>query len=149
MTAAQDKTILVVDDEPNVRNYLRAVLEDADFNVVTAADGDEALKIIREKKPDFISPFQEEIRSAYPILRPEYVQELALGPGGVDPGTKRAVWRFSNQEGTWRVSLTTDFLAIETTAYESRSGFLDRLETVVRTVEETIRPDQAQRLGIR
>ena len=55
MASAQDKTILVVDDEPNVRNYLRAVLEDADFNVITAADGDEALKIIREKKPDFIS----------------------------------------------------------------------------------------------
>ena len=55
MVSAQDKTILVVDDEPNVRNYLRRVLEQADFNVLTAADGDEALKIIREKKPDFIS----------------------------------------------------------------------------------------------
>jgi CheY-like chemotaxis protein len=55
MTSARDKTILVVDDEPNVRNYLRAVLEDADFNVLTAADGEEALRIIREKRPDFIS----------------------------------------------------------------------------------------------
>lgn len=55
MASAQDKTILVVDDEPNVRNYLRRVLEQADFNVITAADGDEALKIIREKRPDFIS----------------------------------------------------------------------------------------------
>ena len=55
MASAQDKTILVVDDEPNVRNYLRRVLEQADFNVITAADGDEALKIIRENKPDFIS----------------------------------------------------------------------------------------------
>lgn len=55
MTSAKDKTILVVDDEPNVRSYLRAILEDADFNVVTAADGEEALRIIREQKPDFIS----------------------------------------------------------------------------------------------
>jgi CheY-like chemotaxis protein len=55
MASARDKTILVVDDEPNVRNYLRRVLEQANFNVVTAADGDEALKIIREQKPDFIS----------------------------------------------------------------------------------------------
>ena len=55
MTSACDKVILVVDDEPNVRSYLRAVLEDAEFNVITAADGDEALKLIREKKPDFIS----------------------------------------------------------------------------------------------
>ena len=37
MERAEDKTILVVDDEPNVREYLRAVLENAGFNVVTAA----------------------------------------------------------------------------------------------------------------
>ena len=55
MTSAKDKTVLVVDDEPNVRSYLRTILEDADFNVITAADGEEALKIIREQRPDFIS----------------------------------------------------------------------------------------------
>lgn len=55
MTSARDMTVLVVDDEPNVRDYLRAVLEDADFNVLTAADGEEALEIIRKTKPDFVS----------------------------------------------------------------------------------------------
>ena len=55
MQRAEDKTILVVDDEPNVRQYLATVLEDAGFNVVTAGDGVEALEIIKEKAPDFIS----------------------------------------------------------------------------------------------
>ena len=55
MARAEEKTILVVDDEPNIREYLQMVLEDAGFNVVTAGDGVEALKRIREKKPDFIS----------------------------------------------------------------------------------------------
>ncbi len=55
MTSARDKMVLVVDDEPNVRDYLAQILRDADFNVLTAADGDEALEIIREMKPDFIS----------------------------------------------------------------------------------------------
>jgi CheY-like chemotaxis protein len=55
MAKPEDKTILVVDDEPNVRLYLRAILEDAGFAVVTAADGEEALKIIKQKSPDFIS----------------------------------------------------------------------------------------------
>ncbi len=55
MQRAEDKTILVVDDEPNVREYLRAVLEDARFNVITAADGEAALQMIRKKRPDFIS----------------------------------------------------------------------------------------------
>jgi CheY-like chemotaxis protein len=55
MEQASDKTILVVDDEPDVREYLKTVLEDADFKVVTAGDGVEALEIIRRGKPDFIS----------------------------------------------------------------------------------------------
>jgi CheY-like chemotaxis protein len=55
MEQARDKTVLVVDDEPNVREYLRTVLEDAEFNVVTAADGEEALEVIHRDRPDFIS----------------------------------------------------------------------------------------------
>ncbi len=55
MERAEDKTILVVDDEPNVRQYLTTLLEDAGFSVVAAGDGAEALEIIQEKTPDFIS----------------------------------------------------------------------------------------------
>jgi CheY-like chemotaxis protein len=55
MTKPEEKTILVVDDEDDVRDYFADILQDAGFNVVTAADGDEALERVREKKPDFIS----------------------------------------------------------------------------------------------
>jgi CheY-like chemotaxis protein len=55
MERAEDKTVLVVDDEPNVRDYLANLLKDAGFNVITAGDGHEALEIIRSQKPDFIS----------------------------------------------------------------------------------------------
>lgn len=55
MVRAQDKTVLVVDDEPNVRSYLAQILEDAGFNVLTASDGDEAFDLIRARRPDFIS----------------------------------------------------------------------------------------------
>ena len=55
MDEARDKKVLVVDDEPDVREYLKTVLEDAEFNVVTAGDGEEALEIIHRERPDFIS----------------------------------------------------------------------------------------------
>jgi len=55
MVRPSDKTVLVVDDEPNVRDYLAQILVDAGFNVVTAADGSEALEMIRDHPPDFIS----------------------------------------------------------------------------------------------
>ena len=43
MTKPEDKTILVVDDEPDVLTYLTMVLQDAGFNVMSAQDGNEAL----------------------------------------------------------------------------------------------------------
>ena len=55
MARPEDKTILVVDDEPNVRDYLKMILVDAGFRVVTARDGEEAMGRIRESRPDFIS----------------------------------------------------------------------------------------------
>ena len=55
MAKPQDKTILVVDDEPDVVIYLKTLLEDAGFRVVTAGNGSEALKQVELHKPDFIS----------------------------------------------------------------------------------------------
>ncbi|HKJ02838.1 MAG TPA: response regulator [Longimicrobiales bacterium] len=55
MIRPQDRTVLVVDDEPDVRDYLAQILLDAGFNVRTACDGSEALDLIREEPPDFIS----------------------------------------------------------------------------------------------
>ncbi len=54
MTDAK-KCILVVDDEQDVRNYLRAALEDVGFRVITAQDGFEALEKVKTEEPDLIS----------------------------------------------------------------------------------------------
>ena len=55
MVRAEERTVLVVDDEPNVRDYLAQILRDAGFRVLTAGDGVEALALIRASPPDFIS----------------------------------------------------------------------------------------------
>jgi CheY-like chemotaxis protein len=55
MTRPEDKTILIVDDEPDIVAYFSGILERAGFNVVTASNGLEALEAVREQKPDFIS----------------------------------------------------------------------------------------------
>lgn len=51
----ESKRILVVDDEADVRGYLRAALEDAGFAVETAVDGLDALEKVRANPPDLIS----------------------------------------------------------------------------------------------
>jgi len=55
MAKPEEKTILVVDDEQDVRDYLSMVLEDAGFKIMTAEDGNQALERLKEQVPDFIS----------------------------------------------------------------------------------------------
>jgi len=47
-------TILVVDDEPALRDMLRLYLEQEGFHVVEASDGRRALYVARVEKPDLV-----------------------------------------------------------------------------------------------
>jgi two-component system alkaline phosphatase synthesis response regulator PhoP/two-component system response regulator ResD len=48
------KTILVVDDERNIRDLLRLYLEKEGYAVITAADGEEAMALHRREDPDLV-----------------------------------------------------------------------------------------------
>jgi uncharacterized protein (TIGR04255 family) len=41
------------------------------------------------------------------------------------------------------------FISLETRAYESRQNFMERLETILQALEETLAPTHAMRLGVR
>ncbi len=55
MSGTIGKTVLVVDDEPDVLDFLESALEDEGFTVLTASDGNEAIEILKSHKVDFIS----------------------------------------------------------------------------------------------
>ncbi len=46
--------ILVVDDDPDMRETLQIILESADYAVVTAEDGEQCLAKLKEEKPDLL-----------------------------------------------------------------------------------------------
>jgi len=46
--------VLVIDDEPRMCNVLRRILEQEGYRVITAPDGETALRLIKEKKPNVI-----------------------------------------------------------------------------------------------
>ena len=49
------KTVLVVDDEPDARDFLTAVLEDNGYAVVLANDGTEAIAVLEDSPPDLVT----------------------------------------------------------------------------------------------
>jgi CheY-like chemotaxis protein len=49
-----EHTVLVVDDDPDIRDSLRALLEDEGYRVQTAADGAEAVATMRAEAPCFV-----------------------------------------------------------------------------------------------
>ncbi len=55
MADTAKKTVLVVDDEADVRNFLQAALLEAGFDVILAEDGNQALEHVKKSIPDLIS----------------------------------------------------------------------------------------------
>ncbi len=48
------KTIMIVEDEQNFHDLYTAILEDTNYRLIHAYDGDEALAKLEENKPDLI-----------------------------------------------------------------------------------------------
>jgi DNA-binding response OmpR family regulator len=48
------QTILIVDDEPNLRNLVHMTIESPVYQVIEARDGEEAWTLIKERKPALV-----------------------------------------------------------------------------------------------
>lgn len=107
--------------------------------------------ILAIRNPDKVADFQESIRATYPNLTQECLPHLTLQANGTPNFQDAVIWRFSSSLKSlqWRVSLGTDFVALETSAYKSRKDFLERLEIILSNVERNFRPSEAYRLGLR
>jgi len=54
MTNILDKKILIVEDDPPLLSALKDKFINEGFTVLTAADGEKGLEIVKEKKPDLV-----------------------------------------------------------------------------------------------
>ncbi len=101
--------------------------------------------ILSLRKEDSVADFQEALRDDYP-----YLQRNEIRNGDSDI-TETIIWRLSDRKepAFWRLSLGIDFIALETSNYQSRQDFLSRFCTALESVETCFRPIEAQRVGLR
>jgi uncharacterized protein (TIGR04255 family) len=105
--------------------------------------------ILSIENKDFVGSFQEEIREKYPILQPEQTRTFVFGPQGAAQPTSQTTWRFIDKTDGWRVSLSPDFMALETTVYSSRGDFLERLKSLLVALDRSFKPEVVERFGLR
>lgn len=98
---------------------------------------------------DEIASFQDRIRDRYPLLTPEQMHHIEIVPGAEPRVRAEVIWRFASADKAWRVSLSTSFIALETSAYTSRQEFVERLTEVARALEATVDPKLVLRVGVR
>ena len=48
------KTLLIADDDPDLRLLLQTTLEDPAYRILEASDGESALHLVREERPDVV-----------------------------------------------------------------------------------------------
>jgi len=51
---ATPATVLIVDDEPSIREFLAFALSNQGFRIITASDGEEALRVVAQESPDLV-----------------------------------------------------------------------------------------------
>lgn len=96
--------ILVVDDDPAVREVVRTMLESADYDVAVAANGKEALAALKVSKydviiTDLVMPEQEGIETIK-VVRREYPEAKVIAMSGAFGGDYLRIAGYLGAHGT-------------------------------------------------
>jgi uncharacterized protein (TIGR04255 family) len=100
-----------------------------------------------------VAPFQAEIEDRYPNPESKQVATLQIiGPSGsvgLPSPPQSTQWQFMDETGDWTVTLTNEFVTLETRSYAHFDDFLARLRWVLQALTKTVRPGLARRIGLR
>ncbi len=105
--------------------------------------------VVGIEAPELVVPFQDSIRSIYPVLRQKQIRRIVLERGVQAEGPPSRVWRFYDLAQAWIASLGPDFLALETTVYSSRQDFIDRFAFLLDALVAHFHPAVVDRIGVR
>ena len=98
----KDKTILVIDDEPDARELIKRLLNDRGGNVITADSVDVGLELLKSKRPDLVlSDIGMPVKDGYEFIRT--ARSLPEEQGGKTPAV--ALTAFARSEDRTRAML--------------------------------------------
>jgi CheY-like chemotaxis protein len=88
------KTVLVVDDELDIAEAVKSILEDEGYQVVVCANGREALQRLEQTRPDLaIVDIMMPVMNGFETIKairknPDYAQLPVLIMSAIDPSVK-------------------------------------------------------------
>lgn len=146
---AETISILVVDDEPNVRFSIARLLRNAKYTVHEAENGDACLRIVRERQPDMVLldmmlpginglevcrriKADEELRGTYVVMFSAKLTDSDNQSEGLENGADGYLVRpISNRELLARVKSIARIIAAE----RCRDLLIDKLQRALATIK--------------
>ncbi len=105
--------------------------------------------VLSVREDAFVAGFQEDMRHRYPLLNREFRQRVDRGDDGMLGVSHAPIWRLSDVDQTWQVTLAEDFCSLDCESYTERFDFHRRLRHVLDSVGVHIRPIMSTRVGVR
>ena len=83
-------TILIIDDEPDLVTYYKALFEDHNYKVISATDGERGLELARKQAPNLICldismPAPSGVRTAACVFQPSFSVVSLIEPSWLQP----------------------------------------------------------------
>jgi uncharacterized protein (TIGR04255 family) len=86
----------------------------------------------------------------YPLVQDQRAINLVITPTGVSQQQAgQRIWVLRSSSEEWKVSISENFLALETIRYNYRQEFIDRFNSAIQILMEEVHPPYFERLGMR
>jgi uncharacterized protein (TIGR04255 family) len=102
-----------------------------------------------------VAAFFERVAHVYPVVREERVLGITFQPVPLGEPSKAVepkawtLWRLSDVSNAWRLSLSRDFLTLDTSAYVSHGDFVERWGMILEAFHAALKIPVVDRFGLR
>lgn len=102
------------------------------------------------KAEETVGKLAQDLANDYPIMDQVREKEILITTDGVSEGQgSSTIWRLRSADERWRVSVSQQFLALDTSKYVSRNDFCARFDRLVSAYAKLVKPPYLERSGMR